>query len=192
MSVDIDFNQDFGEHRQNEISNWNKLCMNFCLNAAKLSKCAAKQVSSIIADENSIYSLGVNGTFPGQINCEDLFKKVDDEWYIKKNGEWVLSEDKEIHHKWSLLNEVHAEVNALSKMNKKGISTNGLDIYCNYSPCFNCAKSIITAGIKNVYFHEFYDGYEKVMELLNENGVNFYHIDSADLYDLEEDNTWIK
>ncbi|QPI17146.1 dCMP deaminase [Staphylococcus phage vB_StaM_SA1] len=183
MTTRIDFNNEEEYEEFLDINEWNRLCMDFCIRSSSISKCAARKVSSIIADKDSIYSLGVNGTFPGKLNCNDIFKKEDGVWYIKDINEetnlleWMKCEDQESHHKWSLLNEVHAEINALSKMNKKGISTKNLDLYCTHSPCYNCAKSIIAAGIKNVYYNELYDGYEDVMDLLTSNGINFIKIE---------------
>lgn len=46
----------------------------------------------------------------------------------------------------------HAEQNLIAFAARKGISTEGCDIYCTHYPCSNCAKSIIQAGIKKVYF----------------------------------------
>ena len=180
MATKIDFNDnEFNDFY--EINKWNILCMKYCKEASELSKCAAKKVSAIIADNSSIYSIGVNGSFPGKVNCNEIFKKKDNVWY-EINGDGLIEcEDQELHHKWSLLNEVHAEINALTKMSKKGISTEGLDLYCTHSPCYNCAKNIIASGIKTVYFNELYDDYEPVMDLLIENNVNFIRIKNGEL-----------
>lgn len=175
MVTEINFEGDFEE--EYKLTEWNLLCMKFCLDSASLSKCASKQVSSVIANDDSIFSVGVNGTFPGKTNCNEIFKKYEGQWYYLNGNEWVLSNDPDIHHKWSLLHEVHAEMNALAKVNKKGIVSEGLDLYCNYSPCYNCTKSIIASGIKRVFYNEAYDDCEDVKELFESCNVDFIKVE---------------
>jgi deoxycytidylate deaminase len=51
---------------------------------------------------------------------------------------------------------VHAEMEALLHCARTGVSPQGGDMYVTTFPCHNCAKHIIAAGIKNVYFVEAY------------------------------------
>lgn len=172
---EFDFIRESNREEDLYITDWEKLVFNFCIDAASLSKCAAKKVSAVIADDNTIYSTGINGTFSGHVNCNDIFKKEEGIWYYYENGDWVKSDDPDIHHKWSSLNEIHAEVNALTKMNRLGIDTRGKDLYCSHSPCFNCAKSIILAGISRIFFRTPYGNeneFKLVAQFLKEHNVD--------------------
>ncbi len=51
---------------------------------------------------------------------------------------------------------VHAEANAIAWAARKGISTEGSTLYTTMSPCIECAKLIINAGIDKVIFMERY------------------------------------
>lgn len=51
---------------------------------------------------------------------------------------------------------VHAEMEAVLNCTRKGVSTMNAEMYCTTFPCHNCAKHIIGAGIKRVYFVEPY------------------------------------
>jgi dCMP deaminase len=51
---------------------------------------------------------------------------------------------------------VHAEANAIAFAAKKGIETEGATLYTTASPCNDCAKLLINAGIKRVIFWERY------------------------------------
>ena len=60
-----------------------------------------------------------------------------------------LKSRKEKPNKYSWIG--HAERNAICEAAKKGISTDGCEMYCNYYPCSDCAISIIQAGISKLY-----------------------------------------
>jgi len=97
-----------------------------------LSHCERKKVGSIIVNGNNILSMGYNGTPSGfDNNCEN---QDGTNW-------WVL----------------HAEANAIVKMARsKGESTEGTTLYTTCSPCKECAKLIIQAGIKRVVYRDVY------------------------------------
>ena len=73
---------------------------------------------------------------------------------------------------------LHAEANAITKVARSNNSSAGATLYITASPCLECAKLIIQAGIERVVFHELYritDG----VELLKRAGVRCEQI--ADL-----------
>lgn len=80
---------------------------------------------------------------------------------------------------------VHAEANAILQCAKYGQSTDGAMLVCTLSPCVECAKSIIQAGITDVLFKEdpnfVNEGWRaKVklsLQLFDEAGVNYYIFD---------------
>jgi dCMP deaminase len=51
---------------------------------------------------------------------------------------------------------VHAEANAIAQAARYGSGTEGASIYTTASPCYDCAKIIINAGIVAIYCKEFY------------------------------------
>lgn len=69
---------------------------------------------------------------------------------------------------------LHAEANAITKVAKSNNSSDGATMYITASPCIECAKLIIQAGIKRVVFSEEYrkdDG----IELLKRAGIEVVH-----------------
>ena len=95
---------------------------------AKNSYCSRRQVGAILVKDRMIISDGYNGTPSGFENvCED------------ENGvtkPYVL----------------HAEANAITKVAKSHNSSDGATLYITDSPCMECAKLIIQAGIKRVVY----------------------------------------
>ncbi len=101
---------------------------------AKLSHCKRKQVGALIVKNNTIISDGYNGTPSGFTNaCED--EDGNTHWYV-----------------------LHAEANALLKVVKSTQNAEDGTLYITLSPCKECSKLIIQAGIRRVvYLNEYKD-----------------------------------
>ncbi len=113
---------------------------------AENSYCQRRKVGALIVKDKMIISDGFNGTPSGFENvCED------DNGVTKP---YVL----------------HAEANAITKIARSGNNSDGATLYVTASPCIECAKLIIQAGIKRVVYGEAYrltDG----IDLLRRAGV---------------------
>ena len=106
---------------------------------ARLSKARRKQVGCLIVKDGTIIADGYNGTPSGFDNdCEYIDEKSFDDELITKPE--VL----------------HAETNAITKLAKSTQSSLNATMYITVSPCIDCAKLIIQAGIKRVVYKEFY------------------------------------
>lgn len=119
---------------------------------ARNSYCKRRQVGALLVKDRMIISDGYNGTPSGfENNCED-------ESGVTRP--YVL----------------HAEANAITKVAKSGNSSCGATLYVTASPCMECAKLIIQAGIKRVVYRDEYrltDG----IELLKTAGVEVEQVD---------------
>ena len=101
---------------------------------AQLSYCKRKQVGALIVKDRMIISDGYNGTPMGFENCcEDEEGKT--HWYV-----------------------LHAEANAILKLAASTQSAKGATLYLTLSPCKECSKLILQAGITRlVYINEYSD-----------------------------------
>ena len=136
------------------------------------SKCAAKHVCAIVAEETSsgynILSIGLNGTPSGHDNCSDIWEKRDGKWFNKRKNEFIENG----HKHWSEAYEIHAEVNSISKCNARGISVKGNTMFISYSPCLHCAKMLVAFGIKRVVFINKFDDFDDIVSgYLISNGI---------------------
>lgn len=123
---------------------------------SKNSYCERMQVGALLVKDRMIISDGYNGTPSGFPNvCE---------------GPDGLT----------LPYVLHAEANAISKVARSNNSSDGATLYVTASPCLECAKLIIQAGISRVVFMDMYRKPEGV-ELLRQAGVEVTHIPSVDL-----------
>ena len=71
---------------------------------------------------------------------------------------------------------LHAEANAITKIARSNNSSNGATMYVTASPCIECAKLIIQAGIKRVVYSEKYR-LEDGLELLKRANIEVIYID---------------
>lgn len=118
---------------------------------AENSYCNRRKVGALIVKDKMIISDGYNGTPAGFENvCED------------ENGltkPYVL----------------HAEANAITKIACSSNSSKGATMYVTTSPCIECAKLIIQAGIKRVVYSEKYR-LEDGLELLRKANIEVEYI----------------
>ena len=110
-----------------------------------------KSNGAVLTRENKLISQGYNGSPPGRPHCIDL-------------------EGCEVGPDGGCTRTVHAEANVICMAAKMGVSTEGSILFCTTSPCYNCSKLLVNAGIKKVvYLNEYRDLYG--VELLKECGV---------------------
>ena len=122
---------------------------------AENSYCIRRKVGAILVKDKMIISDGYNGTPAGFENvCED-------ESGVTKP--FVL----------------HAEANAITKVARSSNSSEGSTLYITASPCLECSKLIIQAGIKRVVYNDLYriqDG----LDVLRRAGIECVHIADID------------
>ena len=126
--------------------------LKMALEWAKLSHCERKQVGALIVKDRMIISDGYNGTPTGYDNCcEDDIGKT--RWYV-----------------------LHAEANALTKIAKSNHNANGATLYITLSPCKECSKLILQAGIKRVVYLNAYKD-DSGLKFLEQSGIELSKVE---------------
>lgn len=152
---------------------------------AEQSTCCRLHVGAVLVKDSRVISIGFNGTASGQVHCEDYFRELYQKDYKDKfpsYEEFTASRTfYDLHGKFSIDNELHAEQNAISFAAKNGISTEGGTIYVTWSPCVHCAKVIVSAGIKKVFFKNLYDRSQEGICFLQRNGIECHHLTDEDV-----------
>ena len=113
---------------------------------AENSYCRRRQVGALLVKDKMIISDGYNGT-PAGLEDADHSKP------------YVL----------------HAEANAITKVARSNNSSDGATLYVTTSPCMECSKLIIQAGIRRVLFGEYYRMHDGV-DLLCRAGIEVIHL----------------
>jgi len=101
---------------------------------SSLSYATDKKVGAVLVKDDNIISFSYNGTPKG--------------WDNETQTNYGITKPEVLH----------AEAQAIAKLARSPLSTNSATLYCNYSPCMDCAKLIAQVGIKRlVYDKEFKD-----------------------------------
>ena len=131
--------------------------LKMALEWAKLSHCKRKQVGALIVKDRMIISDGYNGTPSGFENCcEDEAGKT--HWYV-----------------------LHAEANAILKLATSTQSAKDATLYLTLSPCRDCSKLAMQAGIKKVVYMDDYSDDSGIIFLKN-HGVEILRISKEQLF----------
>lgn len=123
----------------------NTTFMKIAYEVAQESKAIKRKVGAVIVKDNNIIAVGYNGTPSGFDN------KCEDECCKGVAGAGVYT-----GHLITRPEVLHAESNAIAKCARSVNSSDGADLYTTTCPCIECAKMIIQAGIKNVFYVEEY------------------------------------
>jgi dCMP deaminase len=116
---------------------WDEYFLKVAMLVSERATCPRMHCGCVLVREKQILSTGYNGSIPGDRHCEDDGCIIVDNHCIRT---------------------IHAEMNAILQCSSHGISTQGSTAYITNMPCTNCAKALITAGIKEiVIFSDYHD-----------------------------------
>ena len=114
---------------------WHTYFLNIARQAGTRSTCDRKHVGAVIVRDKTILSTGYNGSIRGMPHCDDV-------GHLMENDHCVAT--------------VHAEANAIIQAAKNGVRIEDAELYTTASPCWYCFKLIANAGIRTIYYGEFY------------------------------------
>ena len=130
-------------------ADWHEYFMNIAEQVATRSTCDRKHVGAVVVRDKMILSTGYNGSIRGLPHCKEA-------GHLMENDHCVRT--------------IHAEANALVQAARNGVNINNSEIYISASPCFNCFKMLANAGIKAIYYKEFYRD-ERIKDLAKQLGI---------------------
>jgi dCMP deaminase len=140
---------------------WEQYFMNIAKEIATRSTCDRKHVGALIVRDRTILSSGYNGSIRGMPHCDDV-------GHLMEEGHCVAT--------------IHAETNAILQAAKNGVMVNGGELFITASPCWNCFKMLANAGVKKIYYGEFYRD-ERSFDVAKKLGIELINIpvDQKDL-----------
>ncbi|MFP4445007.1 MAG: deoxycytidylate deaminase [Desulfosudaceae bacterium] len=141
---------------------WDDYFMEIAELVAKRSTCLRRAVGAVIVKDKRILSTGYNGAPSGIRHCAEtgcLRQQMD-----VPSGE-----------RHELCRGIHAEQNAIIQAAFHGVPIAGASLYCTNQPCSICAKMIINAGIRVIYYRDGYDD-EMSRQMFTEIGLTLIRI----------------
>lgn len=124
---------------------WTQYFMSMAFLVASRANCSRRQIGCVIVKDNRVISTGMNGTTSGQPNCfEGGCERCASDVPSGQDLDKCLC--------------IHSEQNAIIYASG---SIRGGQMYVTDLPCFTCSKSIVEAGIKQVFYQKEYPGNSK-------------------------------
>ena len=134
---------------------WKNYFMNIAREVATRSTCSRKHVGAVIVRDKTILSTGYNGSIKGLPHCDDAGCDMVDGHCVRTS---------------------HAEANAIVQAAKNGVGIDQSKIYVTASPCYDCFKLIANAGIKTIYYEEFYRD-QRIIDRSKEVGIQLVSLE---------------
>jgi dCMP deaminase len=122
---------------------WENYFMGITALVAKRSTCLRRSVGAIIVKDKRILTTGYNGAPSGIRHCLEV-------GCLREQLNVASGERHE------LCRGIHAEQNAIIQAAFHGVSIKDSTLFCTNLPCSICAKMIINAGIKKIYYQSGY------------------------------------
>ena len=128
--------------------------MNIAKESATRSTCDRKHIGAVIVRDRTILSTGYNGSIRGMPHCDEA-------GHLMENDHCVAT--------------IHAESNAILQAAKNGVMIKDSEVYITASPCWTCFKMLANAGIKKIYYGEFYRD-ERIFDTAKKLGIELTHL----------------
>ena len=139
---------------------WDEYFIKLAHMVAMRGTCDRAYVGCVLVNkENRIVSTGYNGSIKGNPHCDEV-------GHTMRDGHCIAT--------------IHAEMNALLYCAKEGISVNNAKCYVTHFPCLNCTKSLIQAGIKEIYYTNAYRVDDYALKLLKRNNIKLVQVDNKE------------
>ena len=144
---------------------WEDYFMGITSLVAQRSTCTRRAVGAVIVKDKRILSTGYNGAPTGIRHCLDT---------------GCLREQLNVPsgERHELCRGIHAEQNAIIQAAYHGVSVKGATIYCTNLPCSICAKMIINAGLKVIYYQNKYLD-SMSLEMCQEAGIEVIKLETS-------------
>lgn len=138
-------------------ADWNTYFMKIALQVASRATCDRKHVGAVIVKDKHILATGYNGSISGMPHCDEV-------GHMMENDHCVAT--------------IHAETNAVLQAARHGTAIDGSDIYITASPCWNCFKLLANAGIKRIFYGEFYRDH-RIHDVAEQIGIELISLEDA-------------
>lgn len=162
---------------------------------ARRGTCSRAQVGVVFAREGRIVATGYNGAPPGVPHCTHESYKIPtleqltavDPWpevpqwleglpYVQQPAGTVYYFDgRTVSNAPGCTVVSHAERNGIAFAAREGIALRDTVVFCTHAPCIECARSLLSAGIRSLVFKTPYRLTAGV-EFLHEAGVEVFRV----------------
>ena len=149
----------YGQNPDHHRPDWDDYFMEIMETVAKRANCDRGRSAAVIVKGRRIIATGYVGAPAGLATCDEVGHLIKIA-YDERGGE----------HK-HCIRTTHAETNAIAQAARHGSSIDGGTIFCRMTPCLDCTKLLINAGIRRVVCQRRYHADHDSLRFLEEAGV---------------------
>ncbi len=149
----------YGQNPDHQRPGWDEYFLQVMDTVAQRANCDRGRAASVIVKDKRIISTGYVGAPAGLPTCDEvghLIKVAYDERGGKRKH---------------CVRTTHAEANAIAQAAKHGTAVDGSTIYIRMTPCLDCTKLLINAGIKRIVCRKRYHADHDSMDMLAAAGI---------------------
>jgi dCMP deaminase len=150
-----------------ERPNWDEYFINIMDTVAERATCDRGRSGCVITRDNRIIATGYVGAPPGLPHCDEVGHQMIE----RTNPDGSKSQH--------CVRTAHAEENTIVHAARFGVPLKGATLYCNMTPCYTCAKMVITAGIERLVVRSDYHGGKLSKEMFIKVGIQFELLNEA-------------
>ena len=168
MPDDLVYGQNPGHHRPD----WEEYFLKVMDTVAERANCDRGRAASVIVKDKRILATGYVGAPAGLPTCDEVGHLI------------KVAYDERGGQKKHCVRTTHAEANAIAQAARHGIRIDGATIYIRMTPCLDCTKLLINAGIKRVVCRRRYHADHDSVKFLAEAGIELVVlIEETETYD---------
>jgi dCMP deaminase len=149
---------------------WDEYFMNIARVVATRATCDRGRSGCVIVMGHHILTTGYVGSPPSIANCDEVGHEMSE----------VVNPDGTVSK--HCIRSTHAEQNAIIQAARNGVELKGATLYCKMTPCYTCAKLIITAGITKVIAEKDYHAGGRTKDVFKEAGVELVILGEVEQY----------
>jgi dCMP deaminase len=165
----------YGQNPDHVRPNWQEYFLHVMDTVAMRANCDRGRAAAVIVKDKRIIATGYVGAPSGLPTCDEIghLMKVA---YDERGGQ----------HK-HCVRTTHAEMNAIAQAAKHGTPIDGATIYIRMTPCLDCTKLLVNAGIRTVVCRKRYHADHDSVKILEQAGVELFVLsDEQETYDQME------
>ncbi len=149
----------YGQNPDHQRPDWDEYFLQVMDTVAQRANCDRGRAASIIVKNKRIVATGYVGAPAGLPTCDEVGHLIK-----------VAYDERGGQHK-HCVRTTHAEANAIAQAAKHGTAIDGATIYIRMTPCLDCTKLLINAGITRIVCRKRYHADHDSMEMLEQAGI---------------------
>ena len=149
----------YGQNPDHKRPDWQEYFLKVMDTVAERANCDRGRAAAIIVRDKRIIATGYVGAPAGLRTCDEIGHLIK-----------VAYDERGGQHK-HCVRTTHAEANAIAQAARYGIAIDGATIYIKMTPCLDCTKLLVNAGVKRVVCRKRYHADHDSVTMLADAGV---------------------